>query len=201
MLDLGLNKAVVAARRIAELDPYLSLEVVTSEVTAELVDGFLDGLDVLIDQADSLDIKVLLREVARDRGIPVLMATSDRGLLDVERFDLQPQPSVMHGLLGDMDTTALGGLSTRDKLPYLLRLLDARHLSARGAASLVEVGQTLGGWPQLAADIWVVRQPWPRRCAGSDWASRCGPDGFRSTSRMLSTASSRPPRRMPSRPG
>ncbi|OBH46159.1 Rv1355c family protein [Mycobacterium mantenii] len=155
VLDLGLNKATVAARRIAELDPYLRLEVVTSEVTAELVDGFLDGLDVLIDQADSLDIKVLLREAARDRGIPVLMATSDRGLLDVERFDLQPQPSVMHGLLGDMDTTALGGLSTRDKLPYLLRLLDARHLSARGAASLVEVGQTLGGWPQLAADIWV----------------------------------------------
>jgi hypothetical protein len=155
VLDLGLNKATVAARRIAELDPYLSLEVFTSEVTAELVDQFLDGLDVLIDQADSLDIKVLLREAARNRGIPVLMATSDRGLLDVERFDLRPQPAVMHGLLGDMDTTALSGLSTRDKLPYLLRLLDARQLSARGAASLVEVGQTLGGWPQLAGDIWV----------------------------------------------
>ncbi|WP_131811874.1 hypothetical protein, partial [Mycobacterium mantenii] len=58
-------------------------------------------------QVEALDIKVLLREAARDRGIPVLMATSDRGLLDAERFDLQPQPSVMHGLLGDMDTTAL----------------------------------------------------------------------------------------------
>lgn len=155
VLDLGVNKATVAARRIAELDPYLSLEVFTSEVTAELVDGFLDGLDVVVDQADSLDIKILLREAARDRNIPVLMATSDRGLLDVERFDLAPQPSVMHGLLEDMDTTALSGLSTRDKLPYLLRLLDARQLSARGAASLVEVGQTLGGWPQLAGDIWV----------------------------------------------
>ncbi|ORA20640.1 Rv1355c family protein [Mycobacterium arosiense] len=155
VLDLGLNKATVAARRIAELDPYVSLEVFTSEVTAELVDEFLDGLDVLVDQADSLDIKMLLREAARDRAIPVLMATSDRGLLDVERFDLQPRPAVMHGLLGEMDTTALSGLSTRDKLPYLLRLLDARQLSARGAASLVEVGQTLGGWPQLAGDIWV----------------------------------------------
>ncbi|WP_406815836.1 Rv1355c family protein [Mycobacterium sp. M23085] len=155
VLDIGLNKATVAARRIAELDPYLSLEVFTSEVTADFVDSFLDGLDVVIDQADSLDIKLLLREAARDRGIPVLMATSDRGLIDVERFDLRPQPEVMHGLLGDMDTTALSGLSTRDKLPYLLRLLDARQLSARGAASLVEVGQTLGGWPQLAGDIWV----------------------------------------------
>lgn len=155
VLDVGINKATVAARRIAELDPYLDVEVFTSAVTPELLDRFLDGLDIVIDQADSLDMKILLREAARERRIPVVMATSDRGQLDVERFDLQPQPPIMHGLLGDIDTATLGGLSTRDKLPYLLRLLDARRLSARGAASLVEVGQTLSGWPQLAGDIWV----------------------------------------------
>ncbi|MBW0013419.1 Rv1355c family protein [Mycobacterium sp.] len=155
VLELGLNKATVAARRIAELDPYLDVEVFTSGVTTELVDRFLDGLDVLVDQADSLDIKVLIRQAARNRGIPVLMATSDRGQLDVERFDLQPRPPILHGLLGDIDATALAGLSTRDKLPYLLRLLDPARLSARGAASLVEVGQTLTGWPQLASDIWL----------------------------------------------
>jgi hypothetical protein len=155
VFDLGTNKATVAARRIAELDPYLSVEVFTSGVTPEFLDSFLDGLDVVVDQADSLDIKILLREAARDRRIPVIMATSDRGQLDVERFDLEPQRPIMHGLLGDIDTTRLRGLSTRDKLPYLLRVLDARRLSARGAASLIEVGQTLRGWPQLASDIWV----------------------------------------------
>jgi hypothetical protein len=155
VFDLGANKATVAARRIAELDPYLSVEVFTSGVTPEFVDSFLDGLDVVVDQADSLDIKILLREAARDRRIPVIMATSDRGQLDVERFDLEPQRPIMHGLLGDIDTTRLRGLSTRDKLPYLLRVLDAQRLSARGAASLIEVGQTLRGWPQLASDIWV----------------------------------------------
>jgi ThiF family len=155
VFDLGTNKATVAARRIAELDPYLSVEVFTSGVTPEFVDSFLDGLDVVVDQADSLDIKILLREAARDRRIPVIMATSDRGQLDVERFDLEPQRPIMHGLLGDIDTTRLRGLSTRDKLPYLLRVLDAQRLSARGAASLIEVGQTLRGWPQLASDVWV----------------------------------------------
>jgi hypothetical protein len=155
VFDLGTNKATVAARRIAELDPYLSVEVFTSGVTPEFLDSFLDGLDVVVDQADSLDIKILLREAARDRRIPVIMATSDRGQLDVERFDLEPQRPIMHGLLGDIDTTRLRGLSTRDKLPYLLRVLDAQRLSARGAASLIEVGQTLRGWPQLASDIWV----------------------------------------------
>ncbi len=155
VFDLGTNKATVAARRIAELDPYFSVEVFTSGVTPELLDPFLDGLDIVIDQADSLDMKMSLREAARDRRVPVIMATSDRGQLDVERYDLEPQRPIMHGLLGDIDATVLRGLSTQDKLPYLLRLLDAQGLSARGAASLVEVGQTLGGWPQLAGEIWV----------------------------------------------
>lgn len=107
VLELGVNKATVAARRIAELDPYLNVEVFTSGVTPELLDRFLDGLDVVVDQADSLDIKILIREAARDRRVPVIMATSDRGQLDVERFDLQPQSPIMHGLLGDIDTTVL----------------------------------------------------------------------------------------------
>ena len=155
IFDLGNNKATVAARRIAELDPYFGVEALTSALTPELLGSFLDGLDIVIDQADSLDMKMSLREAARDRGIPVIMATSDRGQIDVERYDLEPQRPIMHGLLGDVDSTVLRGLSTRDKLPYLLRLLDAQGLSARGAASLVEVGQTLGGWPQLAGEIWV----------------------------------------------
>ncbi|MBW0017199.1 MAG: Rv1355c family protein [Mycobacterium sp.] len=155
VFDLGTNKATVAARRIAEFDPYLKVEVCTSGVTSELVDQFLDGLDVVVDQADSLDVKVFLREAARGRRIPVIMATSDRGRLDVERYDLEPQRPIMHGLLGDIDMTSLRGLSTKDKLPYLLRLLDARRLSSRGAASLIEVGKTLEGWPQVAGDIWV----------------------------------------------
>ena len=32
------------------------------------------------------------------------MATSDRGLVDVERFDLEPHRPILHGLLGDLDT-------------------------------------------------------------------------------------------------
>lgn len=155
ILDLGINKATVAARRVAELDPYLNVQVFTSGVTPELVDEFLDGLDIVVDQADSLDIKILLREAARERRIPVIMATSDRGQLDVERYDLEPQRPIMHGLLGDVDAALVPGLSTQDKLPYLLRLLDAGRLSARAAASLVEVGQTLDGWPQLASDVWI----------------------------------------------
>src|SRR6516225_7482815 len=97
VLDLGLNKAEVAARRIAELDPYLPVRVLDVGLTVNTVDEFLDGLDVVVEECDSLDMKASLRAGARARRMPVLMATSDRGLLDVERFDLEPQASVARG--------------------------------------------------------------------------------------------------------
>ena len=37
VFDLGVNKAVVCARRIAELDPYLPVTVVAAGITAETV--------------------------------------------------------------------------------------------------------------------------------------------------------------------
>ncbi|GAB2935233.1 Rv1355c family protein [Rhodococcus aerolatus] len=153
LLDLGENKAVVAARRIAELDPFLDVAVLPEGLTPDNLAGFLDGLDVLVEECDSLDVKVLLRQGARERGIPVLMQTSDRGLLDVERFDLEPGRPLFHGLLGDLDPAALAGLATKDKVPHVLRILDAPALSARMAASMAEVGRTLTTWPQLGGDV------------------------------------------------
>src|SRR5271167_4957491 len=91
VFDLGLNKACVAARRIAELDPYLPVEVFDAGLTLDTVDEFVDGLDIVVEECDALDMKAALRVAARARGIPVLMATSDRGLVDVERFDQEPQ--------------------------------------------------------------------------------------------------------------
>jgi molybdopterin/thiamine biosynthesis adenylyltransferase len=153
VFDLGVNKAVVCARRIAELDPYLPVTVETTGITPQTVGDFMDGLDIVIEECDSLDAKVLIREHARTRRLPVLMATSDRGLLDVERFDLEPSRPIMHGLLGDVDTVRLAGLSNEDKLPYALRMTDATRVSSRMAASLIEVGKTLSTWPQLSSEV------------------------------------------------
>ena len=153
LLDLGLNKAVVAARRIAEIDPYLSVICFTKGLTEETMATFLDGLDLVIEECDSLDTKVRVRQEARARGIPVLMETSDRGLFDIERFDLEPDRPLFHGLLGDTDPGSLEGLRTRDKAPHVMRILQAPELSARMAASMVEIGNTMTSWPQLGGDV------------------------------------------------
>ena len=153
VLDHGLNKAVVTARRIAELDPYLDVVVMTGGLTNESMDEFFEGLDLVIEECDSLDMKVRVRQEARRRRIPVLMETSDRGLFDVERFDLDADRPLFHGLLGDIDPDSLGGLSSRDKAPHVMRILEAEELSGRMAASMVEIDNTINSWPQLGGDV------------------------------------------------
>ena len=154
VLDLGINKAIVAARRISEIDPYLRVETNTEGIQPENLGAFLDGLDVVIEECDSLDIKLLVREMARERRIPVIMETSDRGVLDVERFDLEPHRAIFHGLLGSTKSSELTNLTLAEKAPYVLRMLGAEDVSSRGAASFLEgAAGAVTGWPQLGSEV------------------------------------------------
>ena len=153
LADLGLNKAVVLARRIAELDPYLDIDIFSSGVDESTIDAFLHNIDVVVEECDSIDIKVLVRERARAMGIPVLMETSDRGTLDVERFDLEPNRPLFHGRLGNVAASELKGLSLADRGPHAVRIMSPETLSPRALASLLELDRTLTGWPQLGGDI------------------------------------------------
>ena len=196
VLDLGLNKADVAARRIAELDPYLPVRVLDAGLTADTIDEFLDGLDVVVEECDSLDIKASLRERARARRIPVLMATSDRGLVDVERFDLEPQRPILHGLLGDLDFARLPDMSSREKVPHMLRFLEAEQLSPRGAAPWWKSTARCRRGRRCPVTLYWERPRFPRPCAESDWVKTSARAGFGSMSarRSIGSTSRRRPR-------
>ncbi|MDV7198785.1 Rv1355c family protein [Rhodococcus kroppenstedtii] len=153
ILDLGERKTDVAARRIAELDPYLDVRCRPEGVTADSVDDFVAGVDLVVEECDSLDVKVLIREAARRHRVPVIMETSDRGLLDVERFDLDPERPLFHGAAGVVTSDRVAGLSTHDKVPYVMAILGVDQVSSRFAASMVEVDRTVSTWPQLGGDV------------------------------------------------
>ncbi|MUL49972.1 Rv1355c family protein [Mycobacterium sp. CBMA293] len=155
VFDLGLNKAVAAARRITELDPYLPVEVFEAGLTDDTIDDFLDGLNILVEECDSLDIKATVRVAAKERRIPVLMATSDRGIVDVERFDDEPDRPILHGLLGPLDIGLLPGMSSKEKVEHVLRHLEAEKLAPRTVASLIEIDRTIETWPQVAGEVIV----------------------------------------------
>ncbi|CNV78930.1 molybdopterin biosynthesis protein MoeY [Mycobacterium tuberculosis] len=99
---------------------------------------------------------VLVEGVLGETGLPAhalqLELAEDARLSRDEKAVGRP---IFHGLLGDIDADKLCGLTTKDKVPHVLNILDCQELSARCAASMIEVDQTLWGWPQLAGDIWV----------------------------------------------
>jgi len=156
VFQLGLSKTLICAREILEIDPFLNVYIYDKGIDENNIDRFLtpeSKLDLLIEECDGLDIKILARYKAKALQIPVLMETSDRGLLDIERFDLEPNRPILHGLIGNLDPAKLKGLSQDDKIEYLLPMVGLSALSERMKASMLEVQNSIVSWPQLASAV------------------------------------------------
>lgn len=155
--NMGLLKTVLVAREIAEIDPYLKVTPFHEGITEENIEHFLlDGgkLDVLIDECDGVEVKIKCRIAAKKHGIPVLMEASDRGTIDIERFDLEPDRPILHGKVEHLDLSRVKEAKTmEDKLPYLLPIVGIETMSTRLKASAIEIGQTINTWPQLASAV------------------------------------------------
>lgn len=154
--EIGLPKTVIAARQIAEIDPYLDVVAWHDGVTEANVEALLAGpprLDVLVDECDGLLLKFLMRTHARALGIPVVMETSDRGMLDVERFDQEPGRPLFHGLVPEIPVEMLRAPDLATKARVVLDVIGGATMSARFGASLAEIGRTICSWPQLASDV------------------------------------------------
>ena len=156
IFNLGLPKVVIAAREIAEIDPFLNVTIFPKGLTEENMEDFFHkggDLDILVDECDGLEMKILARIKAKSMGIPVIMDTSDRGMFDVERFDLEPDRPIMHGLVEDLDLTKIKDLTNEEKIPYIMPMVGFESISKRLKASMMEVKQTINTWPQLASSV------------------------------------------------
>lgn len=155
--EIGLPKTVLAARQIYEMNPYAQLSLFHQGLTTENLEQFLLGepaLDIVVDECDDIRMKIVLRERARALRLPVLMETSDRGMFDVERFDLEASRPLLHGFLGALHSSDIPlHLTTEQKIKFVLPMVGVETLSTRGAASLFEIGETIVTWPQLGSDV------------------------------------------------
>lgn len=154
--SMGLLKTVIVAREIAEIDPFLNVEIFNEGVTKDNIDRFFGGekpLDLLIEECDSLPIKIMAREKAREMKIPVIMDTSDRGMVDVERFDIAENLPLLHGLCKVSGVEELMTLSPQEQMGVMMGMVDFENLSSRMKFSFGELGKSLSTWPQLASDV------------------------------------------------
>ena len=156
--DLGVGKAELAWRRLLETDPYLEAEVFVDGVTDEFADSFFGGgsrcqPDVILEEVDDLAAKVAIRRRARAAGIPLVMVTDDGDnvIVDVERYDLDPDYPLFHGRAGDIDTLSTAELRDPGNRTRIAEAIVGADIGPRTRSALGEVGVSIPSWPQLGS--------------------------------------------------
>jgi hypothetical protein len=146
IFDLGLNKCIISANSILEKDPYIDVEIHEGGFKNSLEHAdIIQSVDLVVDECDSFDIKIKLRELSKKFRKPLLMHTSERGITDIERYDIIEDLPIFHGLLENIDLN--------DKSKVLMAVINPQIVSERMLLSFSELGKSLKSWPQLASEV------------------------------------------------
>jgi hypothetical protein len=70
-------------------------------------------------------------------------------MLDVERYDLKPQPDLFLGKVPGIENIDIDALSTVEKKKLIIKLIGLDNLSEEMLDSLLDLGDSLATWPQL----------------------------------------------------
>ncbi len=158
--DIGVYKTKSLENKLLEIHPYLS--VLSSEKTDdESIISLCDSsprLAVVVDSIDDMYGKILLRKFAKKRRIPLISAADvgDNVILDVERYDLIPQPKLFLGRLHGIEQLDFSKLSERQRKKLIIKLVGFEKNSNRLLESLLSIGKDLATWPQLGATATIA---------------------------------------------
>ena len=157
--EINLSKASLVAQKLYEVDPFLNLQIYNQGLTKKSLNDFFtkdNKLNLIIDSIDDFEMKVRLRVFAKKERIPVLMLTNlgDSCLVDVERYDLNPKTKIFNGLLGNLHTEILKtSMSEENKTKLAAKIVGIEHIPNRAIESLLKIGKTLVGRPQLSSTV------------------------------------------------
>ncbi len=150
-LSLGRKKTDLVKEHIYQLNPYAEIETFDSGVTEENIDSFLSDVDVLVEETDNLEVKIRLRLSAREKGIPVVMATDngDNIIVETERFDIDKTKPLFNGVIGDVDMEMFRSFAPSDLPKMATKIAGTKFVTERMMESLLLVGREIYSWPQL----------------------------------------------------
>lgn len=149
--NLGILKVEMAARFMYQINPYMEIELYPKGLTPDNIEDFCKDLDVVIDELDNLSVKFLIREQAKKHKLPVVMAADngDNAVVDVERYDLEPDMPYFHGRMGEVSYDMLSKLDKFGIGKMITKHVGPENVTERMQQSLMEMGKTIVSWPQL----------------------------------------------------
>lgn len=153
--SVGMKKTQVVEDELHSLHPSVHVHTLT-DTTVAASQKLLNAspkTDLIVDAIDSFAGKVMLREYARKHRIPLLSAADvgDMVVLDIERYDLSPQPQPFLGRISSYQIAQFKGLSEKDRRKLIISLVGLEKNNSALLTSLSEIGKSLSTWPQLGA--------------------------------------------------
>jgi hypothetical protein len=159
--NVGLPKALVIGRQIYEMNPYSEVALYDKLNMANAATIFDEpwSLKLVVDEIDDLEMKIKIRAEAKKRRIPVLMASElgDTVILDVERYDLEPNYTPFHGSIPGIEELLDKKLENhREWMKLAVRILDPGNMPIKLQESLLKIGTTIVTHPQLGSTVMMT---------------------------------------------
>ena len=151
--DEGVPKVDLCAQRIVSVDPAIKIEKYPKGLNQENVEQFVRGCDLIVEECDNFMVKTMVRVIAQKFKIPLVMGTSQNGMIDVERYDVDSECRPFHLESLPPGLAEGNSLSAEEKTKFLARLFSKDQLSPRFLEAMPQVGVTIPSWPQLAEQV------------------------------------------------
>lgn len=159
--NVGENKAEVIGRNIYEMNPYSVVEY-SGAATSQNIETIIIKpwtSDLVIDEIDDIEMKVRIRLESRKNRIPVLMATEigDSIILDVERFDTEPDRPIFHNMIPGIESLVNKKLENhREWMKTAVKIIDPNNMTLKMQESLLKIGSTIVTHPQLGSTVMMT---------------------------------------------
>lgn len=168
--DLGEQKAIVAAKRIRELNPSVIARPLVADVTTEVGAGFLEDFDVVLGCVDNIAARYRLNRLCRMANVPWLNAGIDAFCGQVSLF--YPGESACY----ECNMTASMWQRMYERNSCLLPSLHKPEVPLATTTILASLTAALQVQEAIAfLQESAQSQPWPRLAAGEQLSVRVNP--------------------------
>lgn len=158
--SIGQSKANYLKQVLTGINPFTDVISFQKNSASELIKFFdqQPRVNLIVDEVDDLETKISLRIFARDKKLPLLSAVDvgDAVFLDIERYDLKPQPHPFLNRVPGIESLKLDELSPEERKLLTIQIVGFEHNSSQMLRSLLEIGKSIPTWPQLGPTAYMA---------------------------------------------
>jgi hypothetical protein len=155
IVSVGNYKVDEIAKALTEINPFASVISYKESTHGKITEVISKGpeVNVIVDEIDNFQDKILLRVLAREKKIPLISAADvgDNIIIDIERYDVDKNLQPFLGRIKNVEKIDFSSLSEKEKMKLIIQLVGFEKNSERMIDSLFAIGASIPTWPQLGA--------------------------------------------------